>query len=150
MGSHGGWLGKLRGTAQDIWGLGIGELNREELRYYVDSVSGTMSLLELVRVRAMKALEDASAHDMTGAADITAFFSQECGLTPEAVNERLTVARQMSLLSSTVDKVASGEITFDTATVVAHNTAKMGEEQKGVVETDILEASKSTPPGLLR
>jgi hypothetical protein len=113
-------------------------------------VSETISLLELVRARDMKALEDVAAHDMTGAADIVGFFSVECGLTPEAVNERVTLARQLSDLPTTVEKLATGQISFGTATVVAHNTAKMRPAQVAEVEAGILEAAVSLAPGLLR
>lgn len=150
MGSHGGWLGDLRGMAQKLWDIGIDGLEPDQVRYHLDSISGTISLLELIRARDMKFLEDTAAHNATGAADIVGFFSLECGLTPEAVNERVTLARQLSELPTTVAKVAAGQISFDTATVVAHSTAKMRPAQVGAVEAGILEAAETYAPGELR
>jgi hypothetical protein len=53
-------------------------------------------------------------------------------------------------LPTTVDGVASGQIDFNAALVVARNTAKMRPAQVGVVEAEILEAAATLPPGLLR
>ena len=150
MSSHRELLGDLRDTAQAIYDIGVEGLQPAEIRHHLTAVSRTISLLELVRTRYIKALEDARAHDMTGAADIVGFFSMECGMTPEAINERVTLARQLDQLPTTVEKLATGQISFDTATVVAHNTAKMRPAQVGEVEAGILEAAAEVPPGQLR
>ena len=152
MCSHGegGLLGALQDGAQALWDLDIEGLDPDQIRYHLRSISGSISLLELIRTRNMEALEKASAHDSTGAADIIDFFSMECGLTPEAVNDRVTLARQLDQLPSTVEKLASGEISFDTATLVARNTAKMRPADRPAVEAGILEAASRLPPGQLR
>lgn len=150
MGSHGGLLGRLRDAAQEVWDFGIEGFNADEVRYHLDSISATISLLELARARDMAFLDAANAHDADGSADIVAFFSRECGLTPEAASERVTLARQLSNLGATVEKVGSGELDFNAALVVAHSTAKMREEQRAGVEQDVLEAARRLAPGALR
>ncbi|MFY9616273.1 MAG: DUF222 domain-containing protein [Candidatus Dormiibacterota bacterium] len=140
----------LRGAAEGVVDAGIQGLEPLEIREHLRSISITISILELARARDMKALEDVSAHEFTGAADSVGFFSVECRLAPEAVNDRVVLARQLDELPSTVEKLASGQISFDTAALVARNTAKMRPEHRPVVEAGILHEAQYQPPGQLR
>jgi hypothetical protein len=98
----------------------------------------------------MRALEELSAHEVTGAGDIVGFLSIETGMMPEAVGERLNLARQLDTLQDTVARLAEGEISFDTATLVARSTAKMRPAQVAEVEAGILEMAGKLSPGRLR
>jgi hypothetical protein len=140
----------LRDAAIGVVDAGVDGLEPVEIREHLRSVSRSISILELARARDMRALEVASAHEFTGAADIVGFFSVECGLAPEAATDRVMLARQIDELPSTVEKLASGQISFDTATVVARNTAKMRPEHRPAVEAGILHEAQYQPPGQLR
>src|SRR5258708_1831986 len=81
---------------------------------------------------------------------MVSFLANECRLTPEAANERVTFARQLDRLSDTAAGLSSGTVSFADAAVVAKNTAKARPEDVGRVEAMILAKTSQMPPGLLR
>src|SRR5258708_7714768 len=81
---------------------------------------------------------------------MVSFLANECRLTTEAANERVTFARQLDRLSDTAAGLSSGTVSFADAAVVAKNTAKARPEDVGRVEAMILAKTSQMPPGLLR
>src|SRR5258708_3699964 len=130
--------------------VGVAGLEPVQVTAFVRSAQGAVDQLELITARGVAYLEKVHAYEGTGATDMVGFLANECRLTPEAANERVTFARQLDRLSDTAAGLSSGTVSFADAAVVAKNTAKARPEDVGRVEAMILAKTGQIPPGLRR
>jgi hypothetical protein len=130
--------------------LGVSGMGPVQLREYLRLIRRSIDRLELHSVRGMAAMEKLSAFDDGGAADVVAWVANECGMSPEAVSDRVVVARQLDQLQNTVDQATQGSLNFEKVVVVARTTAKVRPEDVAEVEEKILAEAPRLHAGLLR
>src|SRR5258708_865088 len=104
--------------------VGITGLEPVQVTAFVRAAQGALDQLELLTARGVAYLEKVHAYEGTGATDMVGFLANECRLTPEAANERVTFARQLERLGDTAAGLSSGAVSFADAAVVGRNTAK--------------------------
>lgn len=78
------------------------------------------------------------------------FLSLECGLMPEAAHDRVLLGRYLDALPATAEGLATGQISLDTAALVARNADLVLPEHIPALESQILQAAQYMAPGNLR
>ena len=143
-------LETARRAAEALADAGTSGLDIAEVREHLRAVSGVISILELVRARDAHHLESAAAPELTGATGMIDFLSLECGLMPEAAQDRVVLGSQLAALPKTAEGLADGTLSIDTAALVARNASLVLPEHVAELESGILEAARYMAPGNLR
>src|SRR5258708_23275004 len=142
-------LAAIHDELKGLHRVGITGLELVQVTVFIRAAQGAVDQLELLAARGVAYLEKVHAYEGTGATDMVGFLANECRLTPEAANERVTFARQLERLGDTAAGLSNGTVSFADAAVVAKNTAKARPEDVARVEAMILAKAGQMPPGLL-
>jgi len=130
--------------------LGFDGMGHDELASLQRDLRGVIDQAELLAARVLAAVERCGGYRADGAGDLTSWMVQTCRMTPEAAQDRVTLARSLESLSATADLLAHGELNFEQATVVARSAQKVRPEDASRVEGMVLAKALTTDAGQLR
>jgi len=128
----------------------IGGLGQEDHASTLREVRGIIDHGELVAARLAAEFDRRGGYRAEGAGDLTSWMVGSLRLTPEAAQDRVTVARALPALPATADLLAHRELNFEQVAVVARNANKVAPADMPRVEGMILEKALTTDAGQLR
>jgi len=130
--------------------LGFEGLRHEDLAGLQREVRGVIDQAELLCARMLREQDRSGGYRADGAPDLTAWMVSDLRMSPEAAQDRVTVARSLEKLPATADLLEHGELNFEQATVVARNANKVRPEDVSRVEGMVLTKALTTDAGQLR
>jgi len=130
--------------------LGFSELRHEELAGLQRELRGLADQVELLGVRALAAMDRCGGYRADGAADLTSWMVSNLHISPEAAQDRVTVARALDVLPATAELLEHSDLNFEQVAVVARWAHKVRPEDTARVEGMVLAKALTTDAGQLR
>ncbi len=137
-------------TAQQL----ISELEAEAFASFTDTALGddivdlrtTIDRLEFQCSRRLDLFARRRGYEAFGFVTLISWLRRACRLLPGAAVQRAEVARNLPSLSAISKALASGEIGFHHAAVIAHSVTEVGVEPVARQESTLLEAAHNLDP----
>jgi hypothetical protein len=116
-------------TVRQIQELDLDDIDPKELSVVIDSLQAKFSkVLHRTRKRG-----DHLAH---GYASTAGWIAATCGMSPTSVGDRLCVGEQLESLPKIAEALSSGELSYQSASVICHLHERLGEKGDQLDEAD--------------
>jgi hypothetical protein len=100
--------------------------------------------------RRVHRLEKTRAYESDGSLSAKAWLRWNCNLTHAEASDRVEVARQLQSLPATTEALASGDISYRHAALIARTAQRLGKLWPADAEEVLVPAAKQIDPGRLR
>ena len=143
LGEGGTDLWKLRGAVRGFQDSEDREIDLKGLRELIDSLEGTFSA-------DTRRAQQTGAHLADGNATVVNWASRLCGMSATSVADRLCVGMQLESLPKVAGALRTGEISYQSASLLCHLRDQLGEKRELFVEEEMLEHARNYSVGQLR
>src|SRR2546423_4908517 len=135
-------LDRLKEVVSDLCQADLSELGDAELRDFLRSLRTAQDAQELVFSRASYAFSQRGDHMLDGACSTVAWIRNNCRLTGASASDRLCVGKQLEAMPEVAKALATGEIGYQSASVISHFNEQLGEKGKGVSQSAVVAAAR--------
>ncbi len=143
LGEGGTPLSKLRTAVREFQARDEKPVDNKELRVLIDALEGEFS----ANARISQKNGD---HLVGGNITAASWIARTCGMSVTSAADRLRVGEQLESLPKTAAALASGEIGYQSVSVLAHLRDKLGEKKELFNEEEMLELARKHSVATLR
>jgi hypothetical protein len=143
LGEGGTPLSKLRTAVREFQARDEKPVDNKELRVLIDALEGEFSANARIS-------QKNGEHLVDGNITAASWIARTCGMSVTSAADRLRVGEQLEALPKTAAALASGEIGYQSVSVLAHLRDKLGEKQDLFNEEEMLELARKHSVATLR
>ncbi len=143
LGEGGTALSRLREAVREYQACEDCELDPKGLREVIDSLEGTFSVHS-------RRCQEIGTHLAEGSATFVTWLSRLCGMSATSAANRLCVGTQLESLPKIAAALGSGEISYQSASVLCHLRDQLGDKRELFVEEEMLEHARNQSVASLR
>jgi hypothetical protein len=143
LGEGGTALSKLSEAAREFQTSEDREIDLKGLRQVIDSLECTFSA-------DTRRAQVTGEHRADGNATVVTWASRLCGMSATSVADRLCVGKQLESLPKIADALRTGEISYQSTSVLCHLRDQLGDKSELFVEDEMLEHARNHSVGALR
>jgi Domain of unknown function (DUF222)/HNH endonuclease len=143
LGEGGSALAKLNVAIREFQADQDRELDPRGLRAAIDSLEGTFSA-DIHRC------QQSGVHLADGSATLVNWASRLCGMSATSVADRLCVGRELGPLPRIAEALRTGEISYQSTSLLCHLREQLGDKCHLFVEDEMLEHARNLSVGSLR
>ncbi|HEX3509168.1 MAG TPA: DUF222 domain-containing protein, partial [Candidatus Dormibacteraeota bacterium] len=143
LGEGGTALSKLSEAAREFQTSEDREIDLRGLRQVIDSLESTFSA-------DTRRAQVTGTHRADGNATVVTWASRLCGMSATSVADRLCVGKQLESLPKIADALRTGEISYQSTSVLCHLRDQLGDKSELFVEDEMLEHARNHSVGALR
>ena len=143
LGEGGNALSKLREAVCEFQDCEDREADLKGLREVMDSLEGTFS------ADARKS-QAAGMHLADGNATVVTWLSRLCGMSATSVADRLCVGKELESLPKVAEALRTGEISYQSTSLLCHLRDQLGEKRELFVEDEMLGYARDHSVAALR
>jgi Domain of unknown function (DUF222)/HNH endonuclease len=143
LGEGGTPLSKLKEAVRDYQSFEDLELDPKGLREVIDSLEGTFSVVT-------RRCQETGTHLADGNATVVAWLSRLCGMSATSTADRLCVGTQLDSLPKIAEALRTGEISYQSTSVICHLRDQLGEKQDLFDEDEMLDLARKHSVASLR
>jgi len=136
LGEGGTALSKLRAAVREFQDSEDREIDLKGLRQVMDSLEGTFSS-DTCRAQVT------GTHLADGNATVVTWASRICGMSATSVADRLCVGKQLESLPKVAEALRTGDIGYQSASLLCHLRDQLGEKRGLFVEDEMLEHARN-------
>jgi hypothetical protein len=123
-------LGKLQAAVRELH-ASEERVDNKELRVVIDALEGVFS------VNARRS-QQAGEHLVAGNITAASWIARTCGMSVSSAADRVCVGEQLESLPKVATALSSGEISFQSASVLCHLHERLGENRVGFDEEEMV------------
>ncbi len=131
LGEGGTGLSELRAAVRQFQALEGRELDLKGLGEVLDSLQGTFSADS-------RRCQETGAHLADGNATVVTWLSRLCGMSATSVADRLCVGTQLESVPKIAEALRTGEISYQSTSILCHLREQLGEKQHLFDEDEML------------
>ena len=143
LGEGGTELSDLESAVRDFLAREDREVDLKRLRAVIDSLEGDFAS----RARDVRRVGGPIA---TGAASVVSWIARTCGMSSTSVADRLCVGAQLESLPKIAAALRSGEISYQSTSLLCHLREQLGDQRELFVEDEMLEHARNHSVASLR
>jgi Domain of unknown function (DUF222)/HNH endonuclease len=143
LGEGGTALSKLKAAVREYQAGEDLELDPKGLRVVIDSLEGTFSVVT-------RRCQETQTHLADGSAGVVTWLSRLCAMSVTSVADRLCVGTQLESLPKIAEALRTGEISYQSASLLCHLRDQLGKKRELFVEDEMLEHARNVSVGQLR
>ena len=143
LGEGGTVLEKLEAAAGELRQEDLCGLDPRRLRAVIDSLEGTFSTLAC-------RLERSAEHLAEGNQSAVSWLSRSCAMSVSSAADRLCVGRQLESLPQVASALGSGEIGYQSASLLCHLREQLGDKRELFDEVEMLDLARRHSVASLR
>ena len=143
LGEGGTDLSDLESAVRDFLTREDREVDLKRLRAVIDSLEGDFAS----RARDVRRVGGPIA---TGAASVVSWIARTCGMSSTSVADRLCVGAQLESLPKIAAALRSGQISYQSTSLLCHLREQLGDQRELFVEDEMLEHARNHSVASLR
>ena len=143
LGEGGTALSKLNAAIREFQATEDRELDPKGLRASIDSLEGTFSA-------DTRRCQETGTHRADGNATVVTWLSRLCGMSATSTADRLCVGTQLESLPKIAEALRTGDISYQSPSLLCHLRDQLGEKRELFVEDEMLERARNLTVGSLR
>jgi Domain of unknown function (DUF222) len=143
LGEGGSALSKLNSAIREFQATEDRELDPKGLRQAIDSLEGTFSADS-------RRCQETGAHLAVGSATVVNWLSRLCGMSATSAADRLCVGTQLESLPKIAAALRTGEISYQSTSLICHLREQLGEKRELFDEDEMLGYARDHSVGSLR
>jgi hypothetical protein len=143
LGEGGTALSDLEDAARCFLQRGEQSVDLKRLRAVIDALEGAFAV-------EARHVQQTGAHLADGAASVVGWISQTCGMSATSAADRVCVGQQLESLPKIAAALGSGEIGYQSASLLCHLRDWLGDKQDLFVEEEMLDHARNHSVASLR
>jgi hypothetical protein len=136
-------LSKLQAAVREFQAHEERQVDLKEYRAVIDALEGDFSTTS-------RDAQKAGAHLINGTITAASWIARTCGMSVNSAADRLRVGEQLESLAKVAAALSSGEIGYQSASILAHLREKLGEKRDLFNEEEMLELARKHSVATLR
>jgi hypothetical protein len=124
--------------------------SREELRFDLKELRSLIDALEAEFSAEARRVQAGGEHRADGSATVVTWLSRLCGMSATSAADRLCVGSQLESLPKVAKALSSGEIGYQSASLLCHLREQLGEKRDRFEEAEMLELARNHSVATLR
>src|SRR5713226_44992 len=124
--------------------------SREELRFDLKELRSLIDALEAEFSAEARRVQAGGEHRADGSATIVTWLSRLCGMSATSAADRLCVGTQLESMPKVARALGSGEIGYQSASLLCHLRDQLGEKRDRFQEAEMLELARNHSVSTLR
>jgi len=143
LGEGGTSLSKLKAAVRAFQAREERQVDNKELRDVIDALEGEFSTNA-------RNSQKSGEHLVSGNVTAASWIARTCGMSVNSASDRLCVGEQLEALPKVAAALASGEIGYQSVSVLCHLRDKLGEKRDLFNEEEMLELARKQSVATLR
>ena len=115
---------------------------RADRRIDLKDLRGVIDALELEFAVEARRCQESGTHLADGAATVVTWIGRMCGMSATSAADRLCVGTQLESLPKIAEALSSGEIGFQSASLLCHLRDQLGDKRELFDEDEMLELAR--------
>jgi Domain of unknown function (DUF222) len=136
LGEGGTKFSDLEAAARAYLACDEAVVDLKSLRAVIDSLEGDFAS----RTRGVRKV---GGHLASGAATVVGFIARTCGMSSTSVADRLCVGTQLESLPKIAEALRTGEISYQSTSLLCHLRDQLGDQREFFVEDEMLEHARN-------
>ncbi len=135
-------LERLKAVVSDLRDCDLSELGDLELGGFLRELRTAQDAHELVFSRAACLFSRRGDHLLDGACSAVGWIRNHCKMSAASAADRICVGKELEAMTEVAEALGTGEIGYQSASVICHVREQLGEKGKGVNQEAVLHAAR--------
>src|SRR6202521_3322844 len=123
---------------------------RDDRRVNLKGLRAAIDALECEFAVETRSCQETGTHLADGSATVVTWISRTCGMSATSAADRICVGAQLESLPKIADALRSGEIGYQSASLLCHLRDQLGEKRELFDEDEMLDLARKHSVGSLR
>ncbi len=135
-------LEKLATVAAELRECDLSELGDSEVGEFLQKLRAVQDSQEVVFSRAAYRFSQRGDHLLDGACSAVGWIRNHCKMSGASASDRICVGKELEGMPDVMEALSTGEIGYQSASVICHFREQLGEKGKGVNQEAVLHAAR--------